>query len=241
MKVDLAPARVRGFRFAGVSAGLKTQAGAKDLGLIAAEHPCPAAAVFSANKVKAAPVYVTIDRIRDGRLQAIVANSGCANSFTGKHGLKLARDSCAVTARELGCAPSMVAPSSTGVIGHLYDLAKFSAGVRDAAAALSEDGLADFARAIMTTDTRPKTASTSLRIGGADVTIAGAVKGVGMISPHMATMLGYVMTDAAASAAQLRAALKLALPTSFNAITVDGDMSTNDTVIVMASGAAGNR
>ena len=135
----------------------------------------------------------------------------------------------------------MVAPSSTGVIGHLYDLAKFSAGVREAAAALSEDGLADFARAIMTTDTRPKTASTSLRIGGANITIAGAVKGVGMISPHMATMLGYLMTDAAASAAQLRAALKLALPKSFNAITVDGDMSTNDTVIVMASGAAGNR
>ena len=241
MKVDLAPARVRGFRFAGVSAGLKTQAGAKDLGLIAADHPCPAAAVFSANKVKAAPVYATIDRIRSGRLQAIVANSGCANSFTGKPGLKLAEDSCAVTARELGCAPSLVAPSSTGVIGHLYDLAKFSAGVREAAAALSEDGLADFARAIMTTDTRPKTASTSLRIGGADVTIAGAVKGVGMISPHMATMLAYIMTDAAASAVQLRTALKLALPQSFNAITVDGDMSTNDTVIVMASGAAGNR
>ncbi len=241
MKVDLAPARVRGFRFAGVSAGLKTQAGAKDLGLIAAEHPCPAAAVFSANQVKAAPVYATINRIRAGRLQAIVANSGCANSFTGKPGLKLAEDSCAITARELGCAPSLVAPSSTGVIGHLYDLAKFSAGVREAAAALSEDGLADFARAIMTTDTRPKTASTSLRLGGANVTIAGAVKGVGMISPHMATMLGYVMTDAAANASQLRTALKLALPASFNAITVDGDMSTNDTVIVMASGAAGNR
>ena len=241
MKVDLAPARVRGFRFAGVSAGLKTQAGAKDLGLIAADHPCPAAAVFSANKVKAAPVYATIDRIRAGRLQAIVANSGCANSFTGKPGLKLAEDSCAVAARELGCAPNLVAPSSTGVIGHLYDLAKFSAGVREAAASLSEDGLADFARAIMTTDTRPKTASTSLRIGGAEVTIAGAVKGVGMISPHMATMLGYIMTDAAVSAAQLRTALKLALPKSFNAITVDGDMSTNDTVIVMASGAAGNR
>lgn len=241
MKVDLAPARVRGFRFAGVSAGLKTQAGAKDLGLIAADNPCPAAAVFSANKVKAAPVYATMDRIRAGRLQAIVANSGCANSFTGRPGLKLAEDSCAVTARELGCSPNLVAPSSTGVIGHLYDLAKFSAGVREAAASLSEDGLEDFARAIMTTDTRPKTASTSLRIGGADVTIAGAVKGVGMISPHMATMLGYIMTDAAASAAQLRAALKLALPKSFNAITVDGDMSTNDTVIVMASGVARNR
>jgi glutamate N-acetyltransferase/amino-acid N-acetyltransferase len=241
MKVDLAPARVRGFRFAGVSAGIKTQPGAKDLGLIAADAPCPAAAVFSANKVKAAPVYATIDRIRAGRLQAIVANSGCANSFTGKPGLKLAEDSCAVTARELGCSPMMVAPSSTGVIGHLFDLAKFSAGVRAAAAALSEDGLPDFARAIMTTDTRPKMASTTLRLGGAQVTIAGAVKGVGMISPHMATMLGYIMTDAAASAPELRAALKLALPASFNAITVDGDMSTNDTVIVMASGAAGNR
>ncbi|MGH7780093.1 MAG: bifunctional glutamate N-acetyltransferase/amino-acid acetyltransferase ArgJ, partial [Candidatus Binataceae bacterium] len=241
MKVDLAPARVRGFRFAGVSAGLKTQAGAKDLGLIAAERPCPAAAVFSANKVKAAPVYATIDRIRAGQLQAIVANSGCANSFTGKPGLRLAEDSCAVVARALGCSPKMVAPSSTGVIGHLFDLAKFSAGVRQAAGALTEDGLLDFAHAIMTTDTRPKTASTKLRIGGANVTIAGAVKGVGMISPHMATMLGYIMTDAAASAAELRTALKLALPTSFNAITVDGDMSTNDTVIVMASGAAGNR
>lgn len=241
MKVELAPARVRGFRFAGVSAGLKTQAGAKDLGLIAAERPCPAAAVFSANKVKAAPVYATIDRIRAGQLQAIVANSGCANSFTGKPGLQLAEDSCAVVARALGCSPKMVAPSSTGVIGHLFDLAKFSAGVRRAAGALTEDGLLDFAHAIMTTDTRPKTASTKLRIGGANVTIAGAVKGVGMISPHMATMLGYIMTDAAASAAELRTALKLALPMSFNAITVDGDMSTNDTVIVMASGAAGNR
>ncbi|HUY26123.1 MAG TPA: bifunctional glutamate N-acetyltransferase/amino-acid acetyltransferase ArgJ [Candidatus Binataceae bacterium] len=241
MKVVLAPAPVRGFRLAGVSAGLKTQAGAKDLGLIAAERPCPAAAVFSANQVRAAPVYATIDRIRAGRLQAIVANSGCANSFTGKPGLKLAEASCAAVAEALGCSPRLVAPSSTGVIGHLYDLAKFRAGVREAAHALSEDGLEDFARAIMTTDTRPKMASTSLRLGGAKVTIAGAVKGVGMISPHMATMLGYVLTDAAASSAELRDALKAALPGSFNAITVDGDMSTNDTVIVMASGAAENR
>jgi len=241
MKVDLAPAPVRGFRLAGVSAGLKTQADAKDLGLIAAPRPCPAAAVFSANQVKAAPVYATMDRIRAGRLQAIVANSGCANSFTGKPGLKLAEDSCAAVAEALGCSPRLIAPSSTGVIGHLYDLAKFRAGVREAASALSEDGLEDFARAIMTTDTRPKMASMKLRLGGAKVTIAGAVKGVGMISPHMATMLGYVMTDAAASSAELRDALKAALPESFNAITVDGDMSTNDTVIVMASGAAENR
>ncbi|MGO9607888.1 MAG: bifunctional glutamate N-acetyltransferase/amino-acid acetyltransferase ArgJ [Candidatus Binataceae bacterium] len=240
MKVDLAPARVPGFRFAGVSAGLKTAVGAKDLGLIVADYPCPAAAVHSANKVKAAPVYVTMDRLRAGKLQAVVANSGCANSFTGKAGLKLAKDSCTLTAKELGIAPALVTPSSTGVIGHLYDLGKFGAGVRAAVASLSADGMADYARAIMTTDTRPKTASMTVKLGGKTATVAGVAKGVGMISPHMATMLAYLVTDAVATASQLKAALKAALPHSFNAITVDGDMSTNDTVILMASGAAGN-
>ena len=240
MSIDLAPARVPGFRFAGVSAGLKTAAGAKDLGLIVADHACPATSVNSANKVKAASVYVTIERLRGGKLQAVVANSGCANSFTGKPGLKLAKDSCAFVARELGIAPELVVPSSTGVIGHLYDFEKFTAGARAAAAALSPDAMDDFARAIMTTDTRPKMASTRLKLGGKEVTVAGAAKGVGMISPHMATMLAYVVTDAAASASQLRSALKAALPSSFNAITVDGDMSTNDSVIVMANGLAGN-
>jgi glutamate N-acetyltransferase/amino-acid N-acetyltransferase len=191
--------------------------------------------------VKAAPVYVTKDHVRSGRLQAVVANSGCANSFTGKAGLKLAKDSCLLVGREIGCDPRLVAPSSTGVIGHLFDFAKFGAGVRRAMRELREDAMADFAEAIMTTDTRPKTASTSLRVGGATVNVAGSAKGVGMISPHMATMLAYITTDAAASAAQLRAALRAALPHSFNAITVDGDMSTNDTVILMASGAAANR
>jgi glutamate N-acetyltransferase/amino-acid N-acetyltransferase len=241
MRIDLAPARVRGFRFAGVSAGIKTRAGAKDVGLIVADAPCPAAAVFSANLVKAAPVYVTKDHVRGGRLQAVVANSGCANSFTGKAGLKLAKESCVLVGREVGCDARLVAPSSTGVIGHLFDFANFGTGVRRAMRELREDGMADFAEAIMTTDTRPKTASTSLRVGGADITVAGSAKGVGMISPHMATMLAYITTDAPASAAQLRAALKAALPHSFNAITVDGDMSTNDTVVLMASGAAGNR
>jgi glutamate N-acetyltransferase / amino-acid N-acetyltransferase len=241
MSVNPEPATVRGFRFAGVSAGLKHEVGAKDLGLIVAEAPATAAAVFSANRVKAAPVYVTMDRIRGGRLRAVVANSGCANSFTGKPGLKLARDSCAIVAKEIGCAPELIAPSSTGVIGHLFDLQKFGAGVREAAGQLREGGLEDFARAIMTTDTHPKIASTSVRMGGSNVTIAGVAKGSGMISPKMATMLAYLMTDAAVSAARLRVALKTALPHSFNAITIDGDMSTNDTVILMASGAAGNR
>jgi glutamate N-acetyltransferase/amino-acid N-acetyltransferase len=197
--------------------------------------------VFSANRVKAAPVYVTMDRIRSGRLQAVVANSGCANSFTGKPGLKLARDSCALTAREIGCSAELIAPSSTGVIGHLFNLQKFGAGVREAAKELRADGMEDFARAVMTTDTRPKIASVTIRIGGTEVTIAGVAKGSGMISPKMATMLAYLVTDGAVSASQLRVALKAALPRSFNAITVDGDMSTNDTVILMASGAARNR
>jgi glutamate N-acetyltransferase / amino-acid N-acetyltransferase len=241
MKVALEPASVRGFRFAGVSAGLKTKAGALDLGLIAADRPCAAAAVFSANRVKAAPVYVTADRVKSGRLQAVVANSGCANSFTGKEGMRLARDSCAHVAQLLGCAPELVVPSSTGVIGHLYDLDKFKNGAADAARALHEEGLGDFAQAIMTTDTRPKTASTTFKAGGATITLAGAVKGVGMISPKMATMLGYLVTDAMSTPTSLKKSLKAALPTSFNAITVDGDMSTNDTVILMASGAAQNR
>ena len=241
MDVTLGTTSVRGFRFAGVSAGLKTTAGAKDLGLIVADRPAAAAAVFSANKVKAAPVYVTMERVRAGRLQAIVANSGCANSFTGKAGLGLAKDSCAVVARELGCAPELVVPSSTGVIGHLYDLGKLSAGVAEAARSLGADRLDDFARAIMTTDTYPKTAHASFDLDGTRVTVAGAAKGAGMISPHMATMLAYLMTDAAIAPPALRTSLKAALPQSFNAITVDGDMSTNDTVILLASGAAGNR
>src|SRR5208337_1821004 len=224
MKVALEPAAVRGFRFAGVSAGLKTKAGALDLGLIVADRPAVAAAVFSANRVKAAPVYVTADRVKSGCLLAVVANSGCANSFTGVAGMQLARDSCAHVAQLLGCAPELVVPSSTGVIGHLYDFAKFKTGAADAVRALRENRLSDFAHAIMTTDTRPKTASTTFKAGGSTLTLAGAVKGVGMISPKMATMLGYLVTDAAISPAALKRSLKAALPTSFNAITVDGDM-----------------
>jgi glutamate N-acetyltransferase/amino-acid N-acetyltransferase len=241
MKVELEPLAVAGFRFAGVSAGLKTKAGALDLGLIVADRPAAAAAVFSANRVKAAPVYVTADRVKSGRLQAVVANSGCANSFTGEAGMRLARASCVHVARLLGCLPELVVPSSTGVIGHLYDFAKFEAGAADAVRALGENGLGNFAQAIMTTDTRPKTASTTFKAAGSTITLAGAVKGVGMISPKMATMLGYLVTDAAIAPTALKRSIKAALPTSFNAITVDGDMSTNDTVIIMASGAAKNR
>src|SRR5579872_1825130 len=169
MRVNAEPAVVRGFRFSGVSAGLKKAVGAKDLGLIVADKPAAATAVFSANRVKAAPVYVTMDRIRAGRLQAVVANSGYANSFTGKPGLKLARDSCAIVAKEIGCEAGLIVPSSTGVIGHLFDLKQFGAGVREAAKELRPEGMEDFARAVMTTDTRPKIASVTIRMGGTNV------------------------------------------------------------------------
>jgi len=241
MDVRLEPAPVRGFRFAGVSAGLRNEPERRDLGIIAAERLVAAAGVFTANQVKAAPVTVAREHIAGGRLQAVAVNSGSANCFTGKQGIKLARQSCEALAAAIGCEPEMVAPCSTGVIGRLYDIEKYRGGIVDAAAALSPDGLRDFAAAIMTTDTHPKIASAAIRVGGAEITIAGCAKGAGMIEPKMATMLAFIVTDAALAPPRLRAILKNVLPRSFNAITVDGDMSTNDTLLLLASGAAGNR
>jgi glutamate N-acetyltransferase / amino-acid N-acetyltransferase len=239
MDVTLEPQVVKGFRFAGVAAGLRKEPGRKDLGVIVAERPATAVGVFTTNRVKAAPVVVTQEHIRRGRLQAVTANSGSANCFTGKAGIKLARDSCAALAARIGCATDLIAPCSTGVIGHLYDFEKYRGGIRDAVAALSSDALEDFARAIMTTDTHPKIASARLKLGGSEVTVAGCAKGAGMIEPKMATMLAFVVTDAAVGAPELKRTLRRALPSSFNAITVDGDMSTNDTLLLIASGAAG--
>jgi glutamate N-acetyltransferase/amino-acid N-acetyltransferase len=241
MDLTLEPRVVKGFRFAGVAAGLRKEPGRKDLGVIVADRPVAAAGVFTTNRVKAAPVVVTQERIRRGRLQAVAANSGSANCFTGKAGIKLAQNSCAALAAEIGCGTELVVPCSTGVIGHLYDLEKYRAGIRAAVAALSPDGLEDFASAILTTDTHPKMASARLKLGGAEVTVAGCAKGAGMIEPKMATMLAFVVTDAAVGTADLKRTLAHALPASFNAITIDGDMSTNDTLLLMASGAAGGR
>lgn len=241
MDLTLEPRVVKGFRFASVAAGLRKEPGRKDIGVIVADCPVAAAGVFTTNRVKAAPVVVTQERIRRGRLQAVAANSGSANCFTGKAGIKLAQDSCAALAAGIGCGTELVVPCSTGVIGHLYDLEKYRAGIRDAVAALSPDALEDFARAIMTTDTHPKMASTRLKLGGVEVTVAGCAKGAGMIEPKMATMLAFLVTDAAVGTAELKRTLARALPVSFNAITIDGDMSTNDTLLLMASGAAGGR
>jgi glutamate N-acetyltransferase/amino-acid N-acetyltransferase len=240
MDVRLEPSFVRGFRFAGVAAGLKQETGRKDLGIIVADAPAAAAGVFTTNRVKAAPLTVAQQRSHGGRLQGVTANSGSANCFTGKAGARLALDSCAALANAIGCDPELVAPCSTGVIGHLYDLEKYRTGIDNAVAALAPDGLMDFASAIMTTDTHAKVASLSLPAARTRIAIAGCAKGAGMIEPFMATLLAFIMTDAAVRPTQLRTMLKNVLPRSFNAITVDGDMSTNDTVLLLASGAAGN-
>jgi glutamate N-acetyltransferase/amino-acid N-acetyltransferase len=240
MEVRLEPSVVRGFRFAGVAAGLKQEPGRKDLGIIVADAPAAAAGVFTTNRVKAAPLTVAQQHSHGGRLQAVTANSGSANCFTGKAGARLALDSCAALADAVGCDLELVAPCSTGVIGHLYDLEKYRTGINNAVAALAPDGLMDFASAIMTTDTHPKIASLSLPAARTRITVAGCAKGAGMIEPFMATMLAFIVTDAAIRPTQLRTTLKNILPRSFNAITVDGDMSTNDTLLLLASGAAGN-
>ncbi|HXD90167.1 MAG TPA: bifunctional glutamate N-acetyltransferase/amino-acid acetyltransferase ArgJ [Candidatus Binataceae bacterium] len=241
MEVRLEPAAVRGFRFAGVASGLRKEPGRKDLGVIVADQPVAAAGVFTTNRVKAAPVLVAQERVRRGQLRAVAVNSGSANCFTGKAGIKLAENSAASLASALGCDPKLVAPCSTGVIGHLYDFDKYRAGIADAVAHLDAGAFADFASAIITTDTRPKIASTRIKLGGAEISIAGCAKGAGMIQPKMATMLAFMVTDASIRAPQLRTILKNILPHSFNAVTVDGDMSTNDTLLILASGAAENR
>jgi glutamate N-acetyltransferase / amino-acid N-acetyltransferase len=241
MAVQLEPEIVPGFRFAGIAAGLKAEPGRRDLGIIVADTPVAAAGAFTTSRVKAAPVSVAQDHLRSGQLQAIAANSGSANCFTGRAGIRLAHDSCAALARAVSCPVQLVAPCSTGVIGHLYDLEKYRTGIAEAISALRPEGLADFASAIMTTDTHPKIASTSARAGRSHITIAGCAKGAGMIEPRMATMLAFIVTDAMLRPAQLRSIMKSILPYSFNAITVDGDMSTNDTLLLMASGVAANR
>jgi glutamate N-acetyltransferase/amino-acid N-acetyltransferase len=237
MEVRLEPATVKGFRFAAVASGLRSEPGRKDLGIIVADQPAAAAGVFTTNQVKAAPVMVAQEHVRSGRLYAVAVNSGSANCFTGKSGIKLARDSAASLASAIGCDANFVAPCSTGVIGHLYDLEKYRTGIVKAVAQLDSGSLTDFATAIMTTDTHPKVASGRIRLGGAEITIAGCAKGAGMIEPHMATMLAFLTTDARIRSPRLRMMAKNILPRSFNGITVDGDMSTNDTLLLLASGA----
>lgn len=238
--VEKRPVVVPGFRFAGVACGIKPS-GKKDLSVIASDRPAAAVAAFTTNAVKAAPVLIGLERITSRRLQAIVVNSGNANASTGQPGLKLARDMCALVARTLGIGEQLVLPSSTGKIGILPPWEKLRAGIQAACAALSPHKFWDALAGIMTTDAFPKASVRQITLGGKPVTVAGLAKGAGMIHPRMATMLCYVLTDAHVAPPVLQQVLDQALAGSFNAISVDGDTSTNDTVVLMANGTAGNR
>ena len=231
----------KGFRAAGVAAAIKYK-GRNDVALIVADAPASAAAVFTTNAVAAAPVQYDRRIVAKGRVQAILANSGCANACTGEAGLKDAELSALATAGELGIDPSLVLVASTGVIGHRLPVDRLLAGMKVAAARLERSPAAGLAaeKAVMTTDTKPKEAAVRTRIGGRTVVVGGMCKGSGMIEPNMATMLGFITTDCAISPAMLRRALRRAIAVSFNHVVVDGDESTNDSVFLLASGLAGN-
>ncbi len=226
-----------GFRAAGVAAGIKPDR--LDLALVAADGPCASAGIFTANLAKAAPVLVSREHLASGRARAIVVNAGCANAGTGEAGLADAREMAALAASALGCAPSELVVASTGVIGVRLPMEKLRTGIAEAGRRLSRDGGDDAARAIMTTDTRPKQAAASFSASGVTCRIGGMAKGAGMIAPNLATMLAFFTTDASIAPAALRRALVDAVAASLNRITVDGDTSTNDCAVVLASGASG--
>lgn len=229
----------RGFRACGVEACIKYP-DRRDVALVMADEPAAVAAVYTTNKVAAAPVQIDRERTRTGQAQAVVVNSGCANACTGETGLQNAREMARVAAEALGIDEQLVLVCSTGVIGVNLPMERIAAGAKLAAKALSREGGDDAAHAIMTTDTVDKQVAVELEIDGKTVYVGGMCKGSGMIEPNMATMLGFLTTDAAVHPKALDQALREAVEVSFNRVVVDGDRSTNDTVILMASGAAGN-
>lgn len=230
----------RGFRAGAVYAGIKAAGeGKRDLGLLVSDTPCAAAAVFTRSAVKAAPLLVCQEHLADGVAQAIIVNSGVANAVTGAEGLQNAREMARLAADKLGVRAEDVIVASTGVIGAQLPMDLIRAGLAELA--LSPDGGLDLQRAMMTTDTRPKNYAVRVELpSGAAVTIGGAAKGAGMIHPDLATLLVFVTSDAAIEPETLRAVIQPAADRSFNAITIDGDTSTNDTLAVLANGAAGN-
>jgi glutamate N-acetyltransferase/amino-acid N-acetyltransferase len=230
----------RGFRAAGISAGIKAKAGL-DLALLVSDTPAQAAAVFTTNLAVAAPVVVSKEHLArsGGTVRAVIINSGCANACTGDEGLQVAREMATDTASLVNCPVEQVLVASTGVIGVSLPMEKIHRGLPVAFRSLGADQGSLAARAIMTTDLFPKESAARVSIGGHDVTIGGMAKGAGMIEPMMATMLGFVTTDAAVPKALLDRALREAVNDTFNAITVDGDSSTNDCVLLLASGASG--
>jgi glutamate N-acetyltransferase/amino-acid N-acetyltransferase len=239
--------RVPGFRAAGVACGLK-ESGQLDLALVACERPATAAGMFTTNAFRAAPVLYDAELLSHSHsaIQGVVVNAGNANACTGEQGARDAGEMARLAEAALGLPPGSVLVMSTGVIGHPMPMERVVAGIRMAAASLSPRGGADAARAIMTTDLVPKEALVQVEIGGRLISIGGMAKGSGMIHPSLAlpgphaTMLSLMVTDAAVSPEALNTALERAVAASFNRISVDGDTSTNDTVLLLASGGAGN-
>jgi len=212
--------------------------GGRDLGLLFSERGCTAAAVFTRNVVKGAPLEVTREAVESGGARAVVVNSGCANAATGHRGLQDAYAMQVLAARALEVEPREVAVASTGVIGEHLPMGKISAGIQAVAAELGRDG-SGFAEAILTTDTRAKEAAARVEIGGTTVTVGGTAKGSGMIHPNMGTMLAFLTTDAAVEKGCLQETLSRVTERTFNRVTVDGDTSPSDMAILLANGAAG--
>ena len=230
---------IKGFQFSAVEAAIK-KPGRKDLALIFSEVPAHACAVFTTNAVKAAPVLLSAERIASGTAQALVVNSGNANACTGEQGMVAARETTHLVAEGLRIPDESVQVSSTGVIGVQMPLERFNNAIPALIEGLSSGTLDDVAEAIMTTDTFPKMEARDGQASGSSYTVAGIAKGAGMIMPNMATMLSFIITDAAVEPAVLDAAFRRAVDSSFNIISVDGDTSTNDTCLIMANGQAGN-
>jgi len=227
-----------GFTAGATKAGVKTGVAERlDVGLIVSDRPCIAAGVFTTNQVIAAPCVMTRTHLQHGSLRGIVANSGIANACTGEEGDEAAAEMAQIAAKAIGCSPYEIAVASTGVIGWQLPMDRIGKAIGEIRP--TANGSDDFSRAIMTTDTKPKVAIATANVRGTTIRALGIAKGAGMIHPNMATLLAFVVTDAQASLADLRAITKRAADASFNAISIDGDTSTNDMLLVLANGASG--
>ena len=232
--------QARGFRSAALACGLKKSRNL-DLALIYSEVPAVACGMFTKNKFTAAPVKVSKGHLRARQAQAVVVNSGNANCYTGKRGLGVARETAHLTAKLLSLKDALVLVASTGIIGRQLDFAKVRKALPALVSSLGKNNGSKAARAIMTTDTKPKELAARINIDGKFVTIGAITKGAGMIAPDMATMLCFITTDGLIGYSALKTALREAVNDSFNMISIDGCMSTNDSVIILANGLAGNK
>jgi len=238
MEVKKGEKMCQGFKAAGIHAGIKKTKD-KDLGMIVSDVPATVAGVFTKNQIKAAPVLLDMERIQSGTCRAVIVNSGNANCCTGEQGMKDAIRMAKATADKLGVAEEMVLVSSTGVIGQALPVETIESNMPQLFDALSPDGFLDFAESIMTTDKIPKKLSRTVKVAGKSFSLTGIAKGAGMIRPDMATMLSYICTDVEAGSSILKELLTDAVNLSFNRITIDGDTSTNDTVLILANGTSG--